>query len=383
MKYILAHIVGMDELHKRQLAKDLLECDISYVDLDAVQQSIYNCPEIRSLKTEWEELGKKIIEHTREKPYKTVKGKIRLEKVIDGLRKRKTNINKEIHNIWRDMFDNLTTTQIGNTVHNYVVLLGYNVFPKDFRIKILFEDTIPKINYILESEAYAKNQIKFYVKKYEHKIVDGTFNLKLLDVKYLTTRYDKLSKFYTQLNYNHVVHGVTNLVDQLYGWMHDHVRTQNPINIELVPSSTSKPVSKIELLSQFGGAVSENVPTVKTIIPVPVEDIIISTEVKPAQKTTVNSDIMNLLKTTTDLTDDTYAYVALPYKLNNAINVQKEKSQMVFLNKTDAISYVRRMTKSTSLIYVYKINRSHISKKPDGEYYISKRTPFVDCESAI
>ena len=58
-KNIIGHIVGLDEIHKEKLVKNL-PTNIKIIDLDNIQQTIYNHEEFTKKKLLWGQLSKKI-----------------------------------------------------------------------------------------------------------------------------------------------------------------------------------------------------------------------------------------------------------------------------------------------------------------------------------
>ncbi|AGC02029.1 hypothetical protein H012_gp430 [Acanthamoeba polyphaga moumouvirus] len=61
-----------------------------------------------------------------------------------------------------------------------------------------------KIIYDISAIDYASNQIKYYLNKYQDKIIKGTFPLNLLKQDYLISKYQKFTDFYLKQGYNFV-----------------------------------------------------------------------------------------------------------------------------------------------------------------------------------
>jgi hypothetical protein len=86
-KNIICHIIGLDEIHKNQLLQKL-ELQFRIIDLDKIQQLIYQ----------------------------------NLENTDDWKRKMISEINRQIEKFERYP----------------IILIGFNIYPKDYRIKIDF-----------------------------------------------------------------------------------------------------------------------------------------------------------------------------------------------------------------------------------------------------
>lgn len=215
MNNILAHIVGLDEIHKNKLIKKLPQ-SIKVIDLDKIQQLIYNDKDIIKQKNIWGTLTKEInLYHRQQKLIGSKRTKTNF--IHDNVRKtnRKRNIIKRhIHKLWKTKMETLTNTELYINRKNNIVFIGFNIFPKDYRIRF----TIPlndlyinssikiynKLIFETKSKIYAANQIKYYIHKFENKIINGTFPLNLLKIDYLANKYDKFTTFYYKLGYHFI-----------------------------------------------------------------------------------------------------------------------------------------------------------------------------------
>jgi hypothetical protein len=157
-KNIICHIIGLDEIHKNQLLKKL-ESQFRIIDLDKIQQLIY----------------------------------YNLENTDDWKRKMISEINRQIERS-----------------ENYpIILIGFNIYPKDYRLKIDFNFRNISLNSSISNriicksspEEYASCSIKFYLENYSSKIIDGKFPLQLLDRNYIISKYTRFVNYYSQLNY--------------------------------------------------------------------------------------------------------------------------------------------------------------------------------------
>lgn len=193
MNNVLGHIVGLDEINKKLLIEKI-PVDIHVIDLDKIQQKIHNGADIAKQKARWNQLSKDIILLRQHK-------KISGEKITQLFAKRAA-VKKLIHDLWKK---NMTAeiTNASDTNMPYVLFVGFNIFPKDYRVKInLAALTTNRIIFETTPDAYASNQIETYINTYKNKIIRGTFPLNLLDKNYLATKYDKFTSYYYKHDYN-------------------------------------------------------------------------------------------------------------------------------------------------------------------------------------
>lgn len=212
MSNIIGHIIGMDEIHKKKLLKYLPD-HIKIIDLDSIQQIIYNHPEIAEQKKLWQKIENQIM--VKKKQKKLIGSKRfthNIDKDINRLSLQKNNIKQNIHDLWKNKMSEKIHKEISNNNDDHILFIGCNIFPKDYRIKVNLplqylsimidgQKYFNKIIYSIKSEKFASNQIKYYLHTYSDKIVRGTFPLNLLDVAYLSSKYDKFTQFYEKQGY--------------------------------------------------------------------------------------------------------------------------------------------------------------------------------------
>ncbi len=63
---IIGHIIGIDEIHKNKLRRQL-PSNIKMVDLDVIQQNVYNHGDVSNKKMAWSEITKTIMVDRRQK----------------------------------------------------------------------------------------------------------------------------------------------------------------------------------------------------------------------------------------------------------------------------------------------------------------------------
>lgn len=217
MSGILGHIVGMDEIHKKNLLKNLPP-SIKVIDLDIIQQSIYEGPELVQKKKEWSDLSQTIIIKKKQKILIGQSKSSNIDKDIQKLIKERNNIKKIIHDIWKEKLSNKIDDQINKLSDFCILFIGFNIFPKDYRVRInlpIKNLTLTNLNtsnlvitnkiiFDIKPNGYATNQIKFYLDKYSERIIQGKFPLDLLNTTYLMSKYDKFTQFYAKLGYSFV-----------------------------------------------------------------------------------------------------------------------------------------------------------------------------------
>lgn len=209
MNNIICHIVGMDEIHKNKLVKKLPK-HIKLIDLDDIQQKIYNHPDILKQKKIWEQTSKIIMVKNKQKKLIGQKSKTNINDEIKSLMFKRNNIKRTIHELWKNKMSDKIMEKISENNNHHILFVGFNVFPKDYRIwvnipmSILVENGSGYTNRIIfdiKSTIYAANQIKFYLKTYSDRIIMGKFPLILLNTEYLVDKYEKICLFYDKHGY--------------------------------------------------------------------------------------------------------------------------------------------------------------------------------------
>lgn len=215
MTNVIAHIVGLDDIHKKKIFKKLPK-NIKAIDLDEIQQTIYNHPDITKQKNIWTDLSKELLVLQKQKKLILTKNDVcrNIDNKIKDLQNKRNQTKQTIHDIWKDNMKKVIDDKLNDYYKYDILFVGYNIFPKDFRIKInLPLPSIPniskmssliytnKIIYDIKPELYASNQIKYYLRAYTDKIIRGTFPLDLLRIDYLVDRYDKCSTYYGNCGY--------------------------------------------------------------------------------------------------------------------------------------------------------------------------------------
>ena len=114
----------------------------------------------------------------------------KLQKLI----KKRNDIKVDIHETWKYKMENAMVTKENH------ILIGFNIFPKDYRIKVNVESS-NKFLFNIKPTIYASNQIKFHIERYADMIINGSFPLRLLNFEYLKNRYDKFITYYGQQGY--------------------------------------------------------------------------------------------------------------------------------------------------------------------------------------
>ncbi len=231
MNNILCHIVGMDESGKNDLKKNINPV-IKIIDLDEIQQQVYNNKDIVNEKKEWEKISQEIV--IKKKQIKLIGGsKKNVTNKIDKLLSSRNKKKRDIHKIWREKITNVINELFEKFSSDKIVVIGSNIFPKDYRIKIKIDTPNLSINYkndnigcnliaLVNSKKYASNQIKFYLDKYKDRIIDGKFPLKFLEHDTIEKKYEKFINFFEKNKYSYIdendVQDVINKISEQYSF---------------------------------------------------------------------------------------------------------------------------------------------------------------------
>lgn len=215
MNNIIAHIVGLDEIHKNKLIKKLPQT-ITVIDLDKIQHLIYNDRDIIKQKNIWSSLTREMnLYHKQQKLIGSKRTKTNF--IYENIRKtnrKRDIIKKRIHKLWKTKMGSLINTKLNVNKKNNFIFIGFNIFPKDYRVRfnlpindIYINSSIKiynKLIFEIKPKIYAANQIKYYLHTFANKIINGTFPLNLLKIDYLANKYDKFTTFYYKLGYNFI-----------------------------------------------------------------------------------------------------------------------------------------------------------------------------------
>lgn len=295
MNNIIGHIVGMDELHKNRFIKKL-PSTIKPIDLDDLQQQIYNCQEIIAQKKSWSDISNQII--ILKKQNKLVKmcqnnsNNTLIESEIKHLLTSRKGIKKNIYDIWKSMM----TAQIDKLVGKYndyrILFIGFNIYPKDYRVKVnLPLIAMPKGSTLknkiicdMTATVFASGQIKHYIRTYHDRIIRGVFPLELLKHAYLCEKHDKFVNYYKSNGY------YSQSVDQL---MNVILQLDNQLNNQLI--------------------------------------------------------MINAI-------DNNYVYVATLFKSADVIPASPKTPIIGFVSLTDAKQYIKKINNSGGPVYIYTVS---------------------------
>ncbi|AUV58516.1 hypothetical protein [Bandra megavirus] len=228
MNNIVCHIVGLDEIHKKRLIKYLNQCH--FIDLDNIQQKIHNKQNLIDQKNLWSQMSQKItILKNQQKNTNTKTSKYE-SNMINRLIDDRNNVKKTIHDIWKHEMSKVYKQELNNSNNKKIIIIGFNIFPKDYRVKMKIEIQPLSINlndisynntiiYDINPFDYASNQIKFYLNKYQDKIIRGTFPLNLLKQDYLKNKYEKITDCYSKqgyvrINKKYIIESINQFLEQ-------------------------------------------------------------------------------------------------------------------------------------------------------------------------
>lgn len=312
MNKVLCHIVGIDEIHKIKL-RSQLPSDIKIVDLDEIQQYVYNHADIVKQKKLWEQISCNV--NVIKKQAK-LSGSNRTDE-IELLMKQRNDVRIKIHQIWKQKMSDIIDTKLKKYSQYWIIIIGFNIYPKDYRVKInisLSFSGTNKIIFDIEPTAFASNQIKYYLDKYSDRIIKGVFQLNLLKFDYLSRKYEKFSTFYQKNGYScvpadNLLHVITNLQKI------SNVTTPESINeVQLIDNHS------VQLFSQQIQSSSNSTSITRTIT-------------KPI-------------------------YVATIYKSGDIIPVNAKTPIEGYHTRQAAIDSIKSRVKRNMPIYVYQIDPS-------------------------
>lgn len=213
MNNTVCHIIGLDEIHKKNLIKQLIP-EIKIIDLDNIQQIVYNHKDLIKQKIIWDQLSNNI--NIKQKQKKLIESKqvgTGIDIEIKKLVAKRNMTKKNVYNLWKNKISELIEEELSTLSDDKknIIFVGFNVFPKDYRIRVNISLPVPsmidrklffnKILYDVNPQTYAANQIKYYLYTYTDRIIKGTFPLDLLKTDYLVNKYEKFSSFYEKLGY--------------------------------------------------------------------------------------------------------------------------------------------------------------------------------------
>lgn len=231
MNHIIGHIIGLDEIHKQNLIKTLPDY-IKVIDLDKFQQEIYNDKKMVDQRAIWTKIGESIsVKRNQRKLFnpkknrsnrsKSSKNENPIDIAISKLVQKRNQIKQQIHEFWKESMTEKINSDLESVTESspdsHVLFIGFNIYPKDYRQKVILpiEDFFTnkngngnkyfnKIMFGIKSNRYAENQIKYYLHRYPHKIINGTFPLNLLKPEYIASKYDKFTDYYYGHGYDFV-----------------------------------------------------------------------------------------------------------------------------------------------------------------------------------
>jgi len=283
---VIGHIIGLDEIHKKNLIKDLGDNlpHLKIIDLDKFQQLIYNHKETLKQKTMWTQVSKDITmmqKQNRLLGSKKVKSQNLTSKIKKAIQKR-NQIKKNIHIFWKQtMNDKIIAETNDSILKEKILFIGFNIFPKDHRISIKLPlesgstESPTKIMFDIKANMYAMNQVKYYLHTYSDRIVKGVFPLNLLKTSYLEEKYDKIINHYQKYNYQLVAPSQIRILMQTLDKQQDmqkqlDLKTQ-PLYLatmfrssDLIPVGVGKPIqvyqTKEEALAAVKLKIKKNMP---------------------------------------------------------------------------------------------------------------------------
>jgi hypothetical protein len=213
------HIACIDELHKKDIMTYLAKnySYIKIIDLDRLQQQLTLDNDIITIIKQCDDINNKIQLLTGRIDYLNSVG-IDTSLSVKSLAKyeaHKKHCLQKYYNLWQDrMVENINNDNISTTT----ILFGYNIHPDNYSIIVNFSCR-HHILVDMDSKKYASRQIKYYLEKYQKKIIEGKFSLELLDLEYIRDKYMNIYTYYDDLGYtsvsrSNILKYVNNILEQ-------------------------------------------------------------------------------------------------------------------------------------------------------------------------
>lgn len=176
---IIAHIVGLpnnlkkkflNDLHSLQSNNKLHLDNFIIVDLDDLTNIILQDSHILQL----------------------------YNKLDEPLLKSSKDIEKKINTLWKSKFQSLLDKHLSKNTN--VILLGLSTFYKNNKINVKILTPI-KLFVDIDIPSNAKSIIKDNLINYKHDIINGSFDLRYLDLHFLIKKREDLLSIYHKMNY--------------------------------------------------------------------------------------------------------------------------------------------------------------------------------------
>ena len=188
---IFAHISGLTDILKNKLIETYSKSDFIFQDLEIFTEKIIQDKNMKALIQRYEYYCDKAKNINTTK----IQSKLFIKKSKD--------IERKMNFYWKNKINYYILNLINSTNPNKkIILLGYCNFFKNIRIFINIQTNI-KIFINLNSENnFIKDIITFNLDTYRNDIINGTFNLDLLNTSYLTKKREITTNIYLKNGYD-------------------------------------------------------------------------------------------------------------------------------------------------------------------------------------
>lgn len=187
---IFGHIVGLTQSQKNTIHQRYSETKYLFKDLDDLTDLIMDDKNMYQLVQRYEYYMNK------SKNFNI--SKLESKKLLTKSRE----LNNKINAYWKTRME-FYINEYSNEDNGdkKVILLGYSNFYRNMRIFAKLETTI-KIFIDIDEKEYTKEIIRNNIEKYTEDIVDGNFNLDLINPTFLIKRRQTITNLYNKRNYD-------------------------------------------------------------------------------------------------------------------------------------------------------------------------------------
>lgn len=187
---IFAHIAGLTQKQKQQLYEKYKESKYTFKDLDDLTDLIMEDKNMLSLVQRYEyNISKSKLQNIT---------KIQSKQFLTKSRE----VNTKINTYWKSRLEfyinEINNEESGNK--QFTVLVGYNNFYRNIRIFNNITTNI-KIFIDIDMNDYTKEIISTNIDQYRDEIIDGAFNLDLINPSFLSKRRATVSTIYEKHSY--------------------------------------------------------------------------------------------------------------------------------------------------------------------------------------
>lgn len=223
---IIGHVAGLIQNYKETFIDSFRNSKYDIVDLDDITDSIMNDDLMIELVEKYDEN----IEQTKDPDI----GKSQCRSLLSKCRE----LNNKINDYWKKRME-YHLNKLANDNDKNIILIGYINFYRNIRT-ILNLDIANKIFINIDIDNYCKDTIETNLDMYRDDIINGTFNLEMINPIFLRKRRELVESIYDKKNY------IIKDLEQTIKQFDDNLRESNTPDV-LYYVSEHKYKSKIPL----------------------------------------------------------------------------------------------------------------------------------------